>query len=41
MVGEKIMIFTQNACNMNDMVCNIHDVCGRQWHILLAEVRNI
>ena len=29
-----------SACNMNDMVCNIDDVCGRQWHIMLARVRN-
>ena len=38
LVGEKLHDIYTNACNMNDMVCNIDDVCGRQWHICWQEL---
>ena len=41
LVGEKLHDIYTNACNKNDIVCNIHDVCGRQWHIMLARVRRV
>ena len=38
-MGEKLYGIYTNARNMKDMVYNIHDICGRQWHIMLARVR--
>ena len=34
--GREVTLYLRN---MKDMVYNIHDICGRQWHIMLARVR--
>ena len=37
---EKLPDFCINAHNMNNiMVYNIHNICDRKWHIMLARVR--
>ena len=38
LVGEKLHDIYTNECNMNDMVSNIHDVCGRQCTLCWQEL---